>query len=434
MASTFTTNLRIEKQATGENKSTWGAKANNGFELFEDAISGHVAVPLTGTLVDLPGANGAIDTPRNAMLTFTGTLAADCTVTIPEVSKTYVVRNNTVGGFAVIFKVKNSAAGVKQYTLRSGQQKFIYIDTSLDMWSSDHWIAGSSTATQRWSVPAYVDAAGAMEIGKWLDFHNASADATDFAVRLGTIDAAAAPSVTDFYITPAGGAARKIWNDGNDGPSSGLDADKVDGFHAADLGFPPGTSMLFMQSAAPTGWVKQTDYNDRVLRIVSGAVTVGGALAFSSVFASQAVSGTIGGTAISLAQMPAHSHTLNGSGTIGAEASHTHGNGTYAAASAGAHTHSITGVLPLSGQSGSFGFDWVGGGSLSDSTPNTNSGGAHTHDVTGTSSVGSSHTHGFSDTYSIASAGSGSTHTHTFTGTPINLAIAYVDAIICTKS
>lgn len=70
--------------------------------------------------------------------------------------------------------------------------------------------------------------------------------------------------------------------------------------------FPAGTKMLFQQTAAPTGWTKDTTHNNKALRVVTGAVSSGGATAFTSVFGSGIVTG---GTALTIAQMPAHSHT-----------------------------------------------------------------------------------------------------------------------------
>ena len=48
----------------------------------------------------------------------------------------------------------------------------------------------------------------------------------------------------------------------------------------ASLPAPSGTSMLFVQSAAPTGWTKQTTHNDKTLRVVTGTVSSGGSNAF----------------------------------------------------------------------------------------------------------------------------------------------------------
>lgn len=64
--------------------------------------------------------------------------------------------------------------------------------------------------------------------------------------------------------------------------------------------FPTGTKMLFQQTAAPTGWTKDTTHNDKALRVVSGTAGFGGSVLFSTVFGRTATdgftlsSGTIG--------------------------------------------------------------------------------------------------------------------------------------------
>ena len=57
---------------------------------------------------------------------------------------------------------------------------------------------------------------------------------------------------------------------------------------------PNSSRMLFYNSSAPAGWVKETNstnFNNRALRVVTGSVTRGGTVAFSSVFASSVSSG-----------------------------------------------------------------------------------------------------------------------------------------------
>lgn len=56
-----------------------------------------------------------------------------------------------------------------------------------------------------------------------------------------------------------------------------------------DLGVPSGTAMLFQQTAAPTGWTKDTTHNNKALRIVSGAAGTGGSAAFTTAFASRTI-------------------------------------------------------------------------------------------------------------------------------------------------
>jgi hypothetical protein len=71
-----------------------------------------------------------------------------------------------------------------------------------------------------------------------------------------------------------------------------------------------GTAMVFFQAAAPTGWTQTTSHNDKAIRVVSGTGGgSGGSVAFETAFANQSASGTVGNTALSIAQMPAHTHT-----------------------------------------------------------------------------------------------------------------------------
>lgn len=71
-------------------------------------------------------------------------------------------------------------------------------------------------------------------------------------------------------------------------------------------GFPSGTKMLFQQTAAPTGWTKDTTNNDVALRVVSGAVGSGGSVAFETAFASQ----TIPTHTLATTEIPSHNHSL----------------------------------------------------------------------------------------------------------------------------
>jgi len=77
-------------------------------------------------------------------------------------------------------------------------------------------------------------------------------------------------------------------------------------------GFPSGTIMLFQQTAAPTGWTKITTHDNKALRVVSGSAGSGGSVAFTTAFASQTPSGTLGGaagaTTLTTPQIPSHTH------------------------------------------------------------------------------------------------------------------------------
>lgn len=123
---------------------------------------------------------------------------------------------------------------------------------------------------------------------------------------------------------------------------------------------PSGTKMLFHQAAAPTGWVKQTSVNDATLRVVSGDTGggTGGSIAFSTLFASGksvSLSGSVGATTLTVAQMPSHSHSTNipicaGSGSKTYAGAYHEFSGywsTNATGGSSSHTHSLGGSASI---------------------------------------------------------------------------------------
>lgn len=191
---------------------------------------------------------------------------------------------------------------------------------------------------------------------------------------------------------------------------------------ANNSGFGSGTIMLFVQTAAPTGWTKSTTHNDKALRVVSGSVSTGGSVAFTSAFASQSVagsissttqggsvstsvsgsvSGSVGSTTLSTSEMPSHGHSVTDNGVgVTVYDSSVAGGGPYGTV-ARAATQSAGAGLTIN---------------------STGGGGSHNHSWSGSFSG------------SASSTFTGSSHGHTFTGTAINLAVQYVDVIIATKN
>ncbi|MDP3869185.1 hypothetical protein [Phenylobacterium sp.] len=90
MPSSYTASLRFELQAAGENLNTWGApKLNSVISRIDKAIAGLTTIALTANYA-LTSSNGD-DEARSALLKFTG--AGPWTVTIPSVSKSYLIWN-----------------------------------------------------------------------------------------------------------------------------------------------------------------------------------------------------------------------------------------------------------------------------------------------------------------------------------------------------
>ena len=90
MPSSWSSSLRFELQFTGENINLWGDKLNAVLGHADYAVAGFLTKALTGN-VALTTANAGDDEARAAMIKFTG--AGPFTVTIPSVSKAYVVWN-----------------------------------------------------------------------------------------------------------------------------------------------------------------------------------------------------------------------------------------------------------------------------------------------------------------------------------------------------
>jgi len=102
MASTYTTRLRLEKQATGENANTWGDKTNVNFDLIDESIYGYATKSVAGSSdVTLSNSNATADESRQSVLEFTGTLTGNINVLLPTVESKYIVYNNTAGSYTV---------------------------------------------------------------------------------------------------------------------------------------------------------------------------------------------------------------------------------------------------------------------------------------------------------------------------------------------
>jgi len=158
---------------------------------------------------------------------------------------------------------------------------------------------------------------------------------------------------------------------------------------AAAAAFDAGTRMLFAQTTAPTGWTKDTtNYNNFALRVVTGAASTGGSVAFTTAFASQTPAGSVsintsglsaGSTTLTTAQIPSHNHTFPISQFDGGNRNNPSSDGS------------------------------TGFGSFTYTTSSTGSGNSHNHSISGSA-------------------------TGSFTGTAINLAVQYLDVITATKN
>jgi hypothetical protein len=100
MPSSYSTNLRIELQATGENSTTWGDITNTNLgTLVEQAVSGYVTQAVaTGTDTTITIPDGATGVARNMYIELTGTGGTNTNLIVPANRKLYFIYNNTSSG------------------------------------------------------------------------------------------------------------------------------------------------------------------------------------------------------------------------------------------------------------------------------------------------------------------------------------------------
>jgi len=154
MASTYTNRLGLEKQTDGENPNSWGAILNtNVIDLIDDAIAGYEIVSVSGTAITLTDNQGSSDQSRNAALEFAGTLTANVTITVPTEEKTYFIRENTSGSFAVQMKTVGGTAlslsqGVNTFVACNGTSIYrLDVPTSVSSFTANTLTATSITTS-----------------------------------------------------------------------------------------------------------------------------------------------------------------------------------------------------------------------------------------------------------------------------------------------
>lgn len=122
MPTSFTPLLGLALPATGELSGTWGDTVNNSItSLVESAVAGTTTLN-TDADVTLTTNTGASNQARQAVLLCTGARTAQRTITAPAQSKTYIVVNNTTGGFSVKLVGSGPTAGV---TVDSGERALV---------------------------------------------------------------------------------------------------------------------------------------------------------------------------------------------------------------------------------------------------------------------------------------------------------------------
>lgn len=167
MASTYTTNIGIEKPGTGEQSGNWGTTTNTNFDIIDRAINGVGDVAALGGSQNLTTTNGTLSPGGYKVLNITGTPGTATTFNIqdPDMAKVYLVYNGSDAD--AIF----SQGSGTNATVPASNHAWIYAD------------GGGSTANVTLvTVQAAQIADGSITSAKILDGTIATADLADSSV------------------------------------------------------------------------------------------------------------------------------------------------------------------------------------------------------------------------------------------------------------
>jgi hypothetical protein len=133
MSSSYTSRLKLERQAAGENSGSWGDLVNYVFNRIDSSIKGYQSIDVSGSSnVTLTSNNSTTNTDdsttddqvHNAVLEFTGALTANIYVFTDAVENNYTVFNNTSGSYTLNF-APTGGTGVE---IKQNTRTLVYTD------------------------------------------------------------------------------------------------------------------------------------------------------------------------------------------------------------------------------------------------------------------------------------------------------------------
>ena len=203
MASSYSTNLKIELQATGENSGTWGTITNTNLgTALEQAVVGYgnpsyaTDANLTLTYTDTNAAQAA----RALVLNVTSAVSLTATreLIVPTIQKQYIVQNNTTGSQSITVKT----SGGTGITVTSGRKAHLYVNGT-DVIFMDDFVDINGGAIDGTTIGASSAAAGTFTTlgattGNITTVNATTVDTTNIEVtNLKAKDGTAAGSIAD---------------------------------------------------------------------------------------------------------------------------------------------------------------------------------------------------------------------------------------------
>ena len=133
MASTYSSDLKLELITTGEKSGTWGTITNTNLQQLEQAVSGYIAIDVTSADVNLALSNGAVSNGKNfyiKLVTNTGSneLTGNRIVTMPDSAERVFVVEDATDRSSSLYTLTVKTVSGTGVTLPVGSTNLVYSD------------------------------------------------------------------------------------------------------------------------------------------------------------------------------------------------------------------------------------------------------------------------------------------------------------------
>ena len=153
MASSYSTNSKLELITTGEKAGLWGTITNTNLQILEQLSTGYLSsAQLASGDLTLALDNGATSTGKNLYIKLTGTLGANRSVTIPDGAERVMVFEDatTRGASSTFYTITVKTVSGSGVVLPIGSTSLVYSDgtnVSLGLRKQGYVTLNSSTIT-----------------------------------------------------------------------------------------------------------------------------------------------------------------------------------------------------------------------------------------------------------------------------------------------
>lgn len=201
MASTFSPNLNLELQGTGDNIGTWGVVLNNAaLDIIDNAMGDTQTLTLSSVNVTVTTTQSQV-----AVYVLSGTLTNNVIIDWPAIGRVYVINNATTGDFTVTLRRNGTGTTL---VAPQGRVILVYLRTTGVFQLTDAGApVGMVTAFAQATVPSG---------GGWLECNGAAVSRTTYSILFDLLGTTYGPGngTTTFNLPDLRGYFVRGWNHG----------------------------------------------------------------------------------------------------------------------------------------------------------------------------------------------------------------------------